>query len=279
MGFRIVFAGITAFWVVMTVLLVRQEFGDKSGLESAVALDVVWEKMLTAPDSSSLTIYHRKEKIGFSRWTAAVVQQAPTTVQKEGKFASEGQVKRIAGYEVDFEGNLFFGEMTNRLRFDLRTAISTNNSWKTIDLTASMKPDMWELRGNAAEDRITFRQRGNQEEWEQSFRISDFRDPQKLLMSNPVAWAMLNSMGLNTQLGAATNMLGSVKWSARTDTLKLGTSTARVYRLEATALGALKGVLYVSRAGEILRVELPNGYLLLNEAIADLESAGDDRAN
>lgn len=270
MGFRAVFAVITAFWLVMTFLLIRQEFGGKSRVDSAVSLPVVWEKVLTAPDSSALSIYQRRKKIGLCRWTAAVVQHAPTANQEEDKFAPEGRVQRIAGYEIDFEGHVFFGEETNRLRFDLRMSFSTNNSLKTIDLTAGVRPELWELRGNVVEDKVTFRQRGGEQEWEQNFRISDFRNPQKLLINNPVAWAMMKSMGLD-ELGLGTNIIGSMKWEARTDTFKMGAASARVYRLDTKLMEGLQGVVYISRAGEILRVELPDGYLLLNEAIAELE--------
>jgi hypothetical protein len=44
----------------------------------------------------------------------------------------------------------------------------------------------------------------------------------------------------------------------------------RVYRLQARLLDRYQIVVVVSRVGEILRVELPNGLLLVNEALSTL---------
>ena len=47
---RITFLAITMFWVVMNVLLWRTEYGVR-GSGIAVPVDLVWRKILTAPDA------------------------------------------------------------------------------------------------------------------------------------------------------------------------------------------------------------------------------------
>src|SRR5687767_13509948 len=143
---KVVFVLITTFWLVMNTLLIRQEFGSGKNFGSPVPVEVVWRKVLTAPDNSSLTIYQRRNKIGFCRWSAAITEAPAVKVDELGP---EGRVENVTGYNIGFEGNVFFGEITNRLRFDATLKFSTNNSWRSISLRAGLKPNAWELYGNA----------------------------------------------------------------------------------------------------------------------------------
>ena len=52
--------------------------------------------------------------------------------------------------------------------------------------------------------------------------------------------------------------------------MKIGHAQVRVYWLRARLLDRYQIVVVVSRVGEILRVELPNGLLLVNEALSNL---------
>ena len=64
MASRLTFIAITLFWVVMNILLWRSEFGaGRAG--SPVPVAAVWQKILTAPDNSSLTVIYKGRKIGF----------------------------------------------------------------------------------------------------------------------------------------------------------------------------------------------------------------------
>src|SRR5690348_3202016 len=92
---------VTLFWVTMTVLLWRSEFGGRNHLGSTVPLSLVWQKILTAPDSSSLVISHHGEKIGFCRW-AAVPGQSVTGARANLPDASpEGMVDKPSDYKID----------------------------------------------------------------------------------------------------------------------------------------------------------------------------------
>ena len=67
---RLYFPLITLFWIVMNVLLWRAEFGGGREFGSAVSTEVVWQKILTAPDDSTLEISLNGKKIGYCRWGA-----------------------------------------------------------------------------------------------------------------------------------------------------------------------------------------------------------------
>ena len=53
----------------------------------------------------------------------------------------------------------------------------------------------------------------------------------------------------------------------RSDWLSVGRSRLKVHRLTARLPGQLEATAFISRAGEILKVQLPDRLLLVNEAI------------
>ena len=65
---RLTFLGITAFWVTMNVLLWRVEFGARGG-DTPVPAHLVWHKILTAPDASSLSVYQKGERMGYCEFS------------------------------------------------------------------------------------------------------------------------------------------------------------------------------------------------------------------
>jgi hypothetical protein len=66
------------FWITMNVLLWRSEFRGEDELGSAVPVEIVWHKMLTAPDDSALEISHRGNKVGHCRWRVNVGEELST---------------------------------------------------------------------------------------------------------------------------------------------------------------------------------------------------------
>src|SRR5437773_3244856 len=84
---RFYFPLIALFWVVMNVLLWRAEFGGGNEAASAVSTEVVWQKILTAPDDSTLEISLNGKRIGYCRWVANVGEELAT-----GKISSEDYV-------------------------------------------------------------------------------------------------------------------------------------------------------------------------------------------
>ena len=118
---RVTFLSIAAFWVAMNVLLWRAEYGSR-GSGIPVPVDLVWRKILTAPDASSLTVYQDGQKTGFCEFSTSV-EQAMAALD-EDKPPPEGIVAR-AGYQIRFDGNVSLGEFTNRLNFDGRIQFSS----------------------------------------------------------------------------------------------------------------------------------------------------------
>lgn len=267
---RLFFLLITLFWLTMNFLLWRSEFGGHKQVGSSVSIETVWNKVLTAPDASSLEIYYHGKKIGFCRWAASVGTLAGKNLPDE--FHPEGMVEQPTSYNLDLEGNATLSGTTNRLRFDLNLKLAINRSWEEFTIRANMRPDSWELHATAADQKARFIIDGAVERWEQTFTFADLRNPQILLreFGGPLALGILGSMG-NLGLGdpAKTNRTAAslpIKWEANNDTMRFGHSKVRVYRLRAKLFDRYEAFIFVSRVGEILWVELPDQIILSNDA-------------
>ena len=92
---RVYFPLIALFWIVMNTLLWRAEFGGGREFGSAVSPEVVWQKILTAPDDSTLEISLKEKKIGYCRWSAnageATTRPGSTTPSSRAS-SSDGDV-------------------------------------------------------------------------------------------------------------------------------------------------------------------------------------------
>jgi hypothetical protein len=273
---RVIFFVIALFWLVMNFLLWRSEFGGHTAIGGAMPVEAVWQKILTAPDNSSMEILHHKQKIGFCRLSPNVGQERSTGKISSEEYEPEGRVKKLAGYSLDLDGNVFVAAMDNRYRFDVALRFTTNQAWREISLRVNQRPDLWEIHANAAEQSLRIHTDVAGREWERVFTFVDLRNPDKLVreLGGPFGWALLGTLGSTIgaplqQTNLAPVSLG-LKWEARNDWLKVGSSKVRVYRLRARLMDRFQIVVYVSRTGEILRIELPDDLVLANDALLGL---------
>src|ERR1700683_643253 len=109
---RLTFFLIAAFWVAMNFLLWRAEYGSRGG-EISVPVDLVWRKILTAPDASSLNIFQDGRRTGFCEFSTGVGQEMAKL--DENSPPPEGVVAR-AGYQIHLNGSASLGDFTNRVR-------------------------------------------------------------------------------------------------------------------------------------------------------------------
>lgn len=135
---------LTAFWVTMNVLLWRAEYGRRPSLGSSVPAHVVWQKILTAPDSSSLTIFYKGKKIGFCHWITSVGEDLSKMSSSEAP--PEGMVRQIVNYRLEFDGNLVLADVADRLRFDSHLNLDSDQKWQKFDLRLNLRSAAWEVR-------------------------------------------------------------------------------------------------------------------------------------
>lgn len=261
---------ITLFWIGMNVLLWQAEYGESHRVGSAIPVGVVWQKILTAPDSSSLSIFYHGKKVGFCHWFTSV--GAELTKLKETDTPPEGMVERVSGYAIQWEGNLVMEDFASRVRFDGGLKLGTNELWQEFNLRLNLRPTMLEIHSLAAEQTLRVRAEGGDGGFSRVIKFSELQDPQALLaeLGGPLAIGMFGGLAEPGSLRAGAGLGAAMKWEARNDSLKIGHASVGGYRLEARLLDRHKAVILVSRVGEILRVELPDGIVLVNDQVAGL---------
>ncbi|HWY77174.1 MAG TPA: hypothetical protein VN281_16240 [Verrucomicrobiae bacterium] len=265
---------VTLFWVTMNVLLWRSEFGPEKYAGSPFPPAVVWQKILTAPDNSSLNIIHRGAKIGYCQWSAAVGQNGAASKLLLNDDPLDALPDRPLNYRIDFEGTVMLGDPAIRVGFALNLQFDTNHVWQEFRLRLNSRPNLMELRARAAEGTIHLQTEGDGGRVERLIQSSDLLNPQALArdLDLPASLSLGVLSGLRLSSHSSTNSpfpLG-LTWEARSDWITIAHTPVRAYRLQAPLLDRYHIVVIVSRVGEILRVELPDEVSFVNEQLTTL---------
>lgn len=270
MRFRITFVVVTAFFVTMNVLLWRSEYGARGRFGGPVPAELVWEKVLTSPDNSFLEIRHHGVKVGRAHW-AATISDALATGRVMEELPPEGMVRSLTSYSIDFDGNISLDDLT-RLRFSCRLSLDTNQVWQEFNVRLTLRPMSWEVIASNETRTVTFLIDDGEHKTERTFTEAEMRDPARLAreIGGGAAPAFLAALGVPLQLPGAGAPRFRLQWEASSDRLRIGSNPLRVYRLEAKLIERYKIVLYISPVGELLRVELPDEIVLMNDALLNI---------
>lgn len=260
---RILFALIALFWVTMNVLLWRTEYGARRVIGSSVPVETVWRKILNAPDDSSLVILRRGKRIGFCRLQTSVAEE----FSKLDEAPKEGfKVKS----RIQFDGHVMLDEASfRRLRFECDLSLSPNQEWEQFSLRITHRPITFEVRSVAAEQTVLMKVVDRDGEFERTFKFSEFQNPMALLneLAGPIAPGVFDRLNIPDTIQPPPAQEALLKWEARNDTLTIGHEPVRVYRLQTSLAGSYSVAIFVSRAGEILKAELPEGIVLLHDKL------------
>jgi hypothetical protein len=266
---RIFFAVIAGFWLVMNFLLWRSQSGAHSQIGSAIPVEIVWDKILTAPDDSSLDIYDHEKKIGFCHWAATVGGATQALNQSLSEdYEPDGLIPQPSGYALSLEGNAaIFG--TNRVRFEMHLRLSTNQAWQDFHLNTKMRPTVSDIHAIAAAQKIMIKMDGGDGSWQKTLKFSDFQHPESLLeeFGGTGLLGFAGAANLSLQKESITQAAAGLQWEAHEDWMQFGHSRVRVYRLETEFFGQHLYI-FTSRVGEILWVEAPDKLTFRNEAFS-----------
>lgn len=270
---RITLAVLFLFWLVMSVLLWRAELRGGPERGTAVPADRIWQKILTAPDNSTLEVRQHGKKIGFCRWAANAGEEITTGKVSSDEFAPEGMIKRLAGYTIDVDGTFRIKNFTNNVRVDFSLKLSTNHVWQEIVLRLNLRPFEVEIRASNPEKMMRLKAADEHGRWERALSFSDLRNPELAFqeIGHPVFVALA---GLVSQLptGKQSGDAFRLPWRGSSEWLEIGPTRLRAYRLHTRLMNQYPVTLYVSRVGELLRVELPNEIVLVNDGLTGLYS-------
>jgi hypothetical protein len=252
---RLTFLGIVAFWLTMNVLLWRMEFGTHGG-DTPVPPVLVWHKILTASDASSLNFYQKGDRMGFCEISTGVSQQMATF--DENKLPVEGFSTR-GGYQLQAAGTIAVGDFTNRVKFDGRMVFDHARHWRELSLKITTRGTVIEIHTLATNQTAHLKfTSGGILLVDRDMALADLQNPGVLFQS--LAGYQGSDPGGALDVaellpGAATQ---KIEWVARRTRIKIGAEAMPVYRLETSLLGH-SIIVDVSTLGEILRLDLPGG--------------------
>lgn len=271
---RWLLAGSAVFWGVMNVLLWQEEYGARRS-SNAVPASAVWEKVLTAADRSVLGIRRDGRTIGTLEWTPSVLENARTNAGLE----IEGLVDATTGYHVQAVLRFFTGDHgLGRLLVQGGADFGEDHAWRSLDVRVDQRPRVWNLRADAVSGEVVLLAEEGRRRMEQRFQARDLSSVSGLL--GPLAPLLPSGLGA-TGGNAAGNPGGHAEaapaWlekNLRVDAaqawMKVGRSRVRVYKVTGRFGGTVEATAYVSRAGEILKVQLPDNIQLVSDALAGL---------
>jgi hypothetical protein len=255
---RVAFVVIAGFWVTMNVLLWRQEYGSH-GSDEPVPAALVWRKILTAPDASSLSIYQDGERSGFCEFSTSV--ETEMAKLDEDRPPPEGVATR-AGYQIRLNGNTSLGDFTNRLRFDGRLSFSATRQWRELYLKLSSHTAAVEIHSVATNQTVQLKITNEGVVIERELTFAELADPNAVVraLAGNFGGGFLGLLDLSALPPESPALSQPIVWDAHRDRLKIGNEPVSVYRLETRMLD-YPIVIYASTLGEILRVELPAGFI------------------
>lgn len=269
MGQKFYFASAGLFFILMNALLWRSVLGHN---DPAVPLPVqtVARHIFESVDDSSLEIRHRDTKVGYCRWIPAPISSPPLPQNPADPSIPEGMVTQITGYGVDLDGSVAL-EDPARLRFSISFRADTNFVWQELHLRLQIRPWRCEILARAHDETIVLKVSDDEQARQHQFRFADLRDPARLLreMGGPLLAESFALFGLatpDTPLDQQPFQLG-LAWEAHADRQKIGRTAVAVYRLQCRLLDQYRIVVYLLKSGEILRIELPNRILLVNDEL------------
>jgi hypothetical protein len=262
---RFSFVLIAAFFLVMNVMLWRAEILGRNKPGPPVPIENVWRRIITAPNSSTLEIQHRGEKIGILHWIPSVAEAT-----RKDKYAPvempEGMVRSPVSYDIDCNGSVIFSPET-RLRFNFDLKLSTNYAWQEFGLRLNLRPAVWEIFSVSTNETIVFKMDDGHMRTERTWTFKDLRRPERILrdIAGPVLPGLIAMIGGPLNIHEITQVAGRLQLEARNERLVMGNARVRVYRLRLRLMDGYEATAIVSPIGEILRVDLPDEISLIHE--------------
>lgn len=268
---RLIFLLITLFWLAMNWLLWRAEY-ESRGAGVRVPTALVWQKILTAPDISSLNVFQGGERTGFCEFSTRIEQEMAALDESDGM---PKDINSHAGYQIHFNGNISLGDYTNRLMFNGHMEFSRDRQWREIDLKLSSHDATVQIHSLAGDQNVHLIIASDGLTNETVFNSGDLKNPNALwssFMGNLGGWTTGLDWPFDPQMSST--LAQHIHWEARLERLTLGGESVLAYRLD-TRIFDQPIVIYVSTLGEILQVELPGGVTASLDQLGNPESHRD----
>ena len=255
---RLILLGLAALCITMNVLLWQAEYSPRAD-DFPVPERLVWRKIMTAPEASSLNVYQGGKRTGFCEFSTSVEQEMAQ--MDENRPPPEGFASH-AGYQLRITGNASLGDFTNRVKFDGHVQFGLDRSWRSLDLHLMMHGLTIAIFSAATNENLKVYVTSDGVALQRTFSFTDLQDPNRILRSFAEdlggGFGDLVAGFATPALSAAASpgMSNSIHWEASRSRMQFGRDYIPVYRLETRVLDR-PVVIIASTLGEILRVELP----------------------
>lgn len=268
---RIILGSVTFFWLVMNILLWRWEYSDQRPGQEVEAASV-WQKILRSPDLAYLDIYKKnrwRRPLGSFRWSSEIVDT--DFINTTSGATLDGMIRKATGYSIEISNGYLDLPELPRIRYKLQLDFDANIKWKTLRIDFRQVPVIATVSSTATNNTAEFNIDTGEQVTTRIVPFADLRQPSKVAAlsvelftgsKQAAPWVEYLLQGLNP--AAQLNYSADLEWKARYDWLPQVSSRIRVYRLEANLSGSKLLTIYVSRVGEILRIELPNEIVIRN---------------
>ena len=255
MVWRSISAAIVLFWAVMTGLIIRDAYFPDSSRFAEVPPKFVFELFLNqaAAFNNSLHLYHEKEKTGHATFSLRRLPDKEGSpiygLRSNGSFSSPGEGGKKADTAFQVSAELEDAKQWHRFEIetvDPTTHTTANVKWKrgdafpeievakngTIIMNSQMAQALLALQGGA----------GNAGEWD---------------------WLVKQS--------GSSGMLEAMNLRAHEGLMDLAGRQRRCYIVSAGMPGMYEVKVFFTELGELARIELPQGYRLLEPMMHGME--------
>ena len=257
MGTRLLLFFLFSVCVTMNVLVWRMEYGAHDN-DFPVPEGLVWRKIMTAPEASSLNVFQDGKRTGFCEFSTSIGQEMAQ--MDETKPPPEGFLSH-AGYQIHINGNASLGDFTNRLKFDGHLDFAPNRAWRSLSLRILLRGLVVEIQSLATNQTVQLNVLHDNETFRRTLTFADLQDPNRLLRVFASDWAgglggLLAGVDFPVIPSAPGGLASGIHWEATRSRVSFGREWVPVYRLETRVLDR-PVVIIASTLGEILRVKLP----------------------
>ena len=272
---RVIFITILLLWLAANYMLYQYENANRRKYTSSVPIETVWKKVLTSPDPSSLEIYSQDKRIGTCRWSAGAGEEQMRKFLQSDEGAIQTPLPKPSYYTIDLDGNVRLSDLKTVARFYFHASLPDEKNWSNILLRVSLDKATIYMNAIAKDETVNLKLEAGKTYFDRTFKFSELLNPSFILQSLgvPLGGLFLPEMPLiiNTNSSSTNlNNLGiQLDWKAYHDNMTVGKVNLKVYRVEAVVWGKFKAVATISRAGEILKIELPENITLINTALAN----------
>ena len=249
---RLLLPALALLCLTLDGLIWRAEYGARDH-ETPVPESLVWQKILTAPEASSLNLIQAGKRTGFCELSTSIGQEM---ARLDDNLPPPEGLLSGSGFQLHLNGNVSLGDFTNRIKFDGHLLFAPNRDWRSFDLRILMRGFALDLQSAATNQILHLDLTSEGQTLRRTFTFAELRDPNQILRSfaGDLAGGPAGAL-LGLELPALTTA-DSLQWHAWRTRLRVGHELVPVYRLETRVLDH-PITLYISTLGEIMRVELP----------------------